>query len=163
MYDTAYDILALIMRYFFLVLVFYILLRLIRSSLHEYRTIRKAKRQLANYTLGYMEICEPEELSSAWYELGRETTIGTDKSCDICLDTNGLAPIHATIYEAKGKIFISGLGTGSGVIVNGRKIKRKDVRLQGGDYIQLGSLCFLLHPFGEEDPPRLKESTPSDC
>lgn len=151
MHDTAYDILALIMRYFFLLLIFYILLRLIRSSLRDYRSIRKAKRQLANYISGYIEICEPHEFSDLWYELGRETTIGSDKGCDIYFDIPELAPIHATIYETGGKVYISGLGTGSGVYVNGRKIKRKDMRLQNGDNIELGSLRFLLHPYGEED------------
>lgn len=149
--NTAYEIAALGMRYVFLALIFYILLRIILHSVSEYRMIRKIKKNVQPFSSGYLTVTSPETLIGERFLLSRENTIGSARRCDIVFEDCGLAPVQAAIYEKKGEVYLSDYGSRDGVWLNGERIGKKEELLFEGDLIEMGDLALILHLPGEED------------
>ena len=152
MYETAYDIVALGMRYFFLILILYILIRLIQHSVREYKAMQEVKQQVRSISPGYLEVLSPEALAGQRYALKRESTIGRSKRADIVIDSVALAPIHAVLYEKKNGLYVADYGSAAGVLLNGERIpKPKEELLYTQDTLQMGDLLLMLHLEGEEE------------
>ena len=152
MYENAYDIVAVGMRYFFLILILYILLRLVQHSVKEFKTVQQIKQKVRSVSPGYLEVVSPEELSGTKYPLKRENTIGRAKRCDISVQLNTLAPVHAFLFEKKDGLYLADYGSSIGVLLNGERIiKKKDELLYTGDTLEMGELVMVLHLAGEEE------------
>ncbi|MEL7608227.1 MAG: FHA domain-containing protein [Bacillota bacterium] len=148
---TAYEIAALSMRYVFLVLVLLIVLQLVTRSVSEFRALQRFRRQLRSASPGYLEVHAPEDIRGERFALRRETTIGKARRCDIWIDAAGLAPVHAAIYERKGKVYLADYGSKNGVILNGVRMDKKDEQLFDGDRIGMGEMEFYLYLLASED------------
>lgn len=155
MYENAFDIVALAMRYWFVLIVVYILIRLIQNVMLEFSSERTAQKRAAGYALGLLEVVEPvnSPLFGHTFALKRENTIGSARKCDIRLKAKTVNPLHAAVYQKGNKVFLSDYGSKQGVLLNGRRIKR-DVPLIGDDEIALGSMILLLHLSGIEETQR---------
>jgi pSer/pThr/pTyr-binding forkhead associated (FHA) protein len=67
-------------------------------------------------------------------------TIGRDKICSISINDTRLSRQHAGIYFLAPDFFIKDLASTNGVFVNARKVKQ--IKLNSGDQIQMGSTLF---------------------
>lgn len=152
MYQNTYDLVALGMRYFFLVLILYILIRLVMHSFTEFTAVQQIKKQVRGVSPGYLEVLAPEEYKGKTYPLRRENTIGRGKRCDICIPHESLALLHAFLYEKKGELYIAGHSGRTGVLLNGNNIRRKEELLYTRDELELGEVKLLLRLEGEEVP-----------
>ncbi len=152
MYESAYDIVASGMRYFFLVLILYILLRLVLHSITEFRAVQQIKKQVRSVSPGYLEVLAPEEKRGEHYPLRRENTLGRGKRCDICIQHPSLALLHAFVYEKKGGLFVADYGSSAGVLLNGVPIHKKEALLFVADELKVGDIVLRVHLAGEEDP-----------
>ena len=150
MYETAYDIVTQGMRYFFIALIFYILLRVVLQSLREYRSMQEIKQKVRSVSPGYLEVLAPLELAGEKFPLKRENTVGRSKRADICIDHRTLAPIHAFIYEKKDGLYIANYGSNNVVLLNGERICKNEELLYTADTIGMGAVIFRLHLSGEE-------------
>lgn len=150
MYESGYDIVTLGMRYFFIALILYILLRLILQSITEFKAVQNIKRQVRGVSPGYLMATAPEELAGEVYRLRRENTIGRGKRCDISIPHSSLAQLHAFIYEKQKGLYVADYGSHAGVLLNGEPIKKREELLYTQDELQLGDLIFRLHLTGEE-------------
>lgn len=150
MYESAYEIVALGMRYFFIVIVFYILIRLILHSFTEFKAVQKIKQQVRGVSPGYLEALAPDELKGETYPLRRENTIGRGKRCDICVQQPSLAQLHAFIYEKKNGLYVTDYGSRAGVLLNGDMIKKREELLYTRDELKLGDVVLKVHLAGEE-------------
>lgn len=151
MYESAYDIVAMAMRYFFLALILYILIRVVQHSVSEFRTVQQIKQKVRSVSPGYLEVTEPESLRGEKYPLRRENTLGRAKRCDISVPLASLAPVHAFLFEKKDGLYLADYGSHEGVLLNGERVGRKDELLYTGDSLQMGELVLTLHLAGEED------------
>lgn len=151
MYANAYDIVASSMRYFFLLLIIYILLRLVQHSFSEFRAVQQIKKRVRSVSPGYLEALLPEEFLGRRFPLGRENTIGRSKRCNISIPLPSLAPTHAFIYEKKGGLYISDYGSRQGVLLNDERIGRHEEYLYTEDKLQFGGFICVLHLSGEEE------------
>lgn len=151
MYESAYDIVAMAMRYVFLALILYILFRLVQRSLSEYRSVQQIKKKVRSVSPGYLEALEPESLRGEKYPLRRENTLGRAKRCDISVPLDSLSPVHAFLFEKKDGLYLADYGSREGVLLNGERIGRKDELLYTGDTLQMGELVLMLHLAGEEE------------
>lgn len=149
--NTTYELFAMGMRYVFIVLIVYILVRIVLRSVREYRTVKKIKRGMQQFSAGNITVSLPEDLEGESFSLSRETTIGAAKRCDIVFENCGLAPIHAAIYEKKGDVYLSDYGSKEGIWLNGERIGKKPEMLFEGDLIEMGELALIVHLLGEED------------
>lgn len=151
MYETAFTIVAEGMRYLFLLLILYILVRLTQHSLREFRAVQEVKRQVRSVSPGYLEILRPEAHAGERHALKRENTIGRSKRADLSFDLASLAPLHAVIYEKRDGLYVAGSSGRMGVLLNGEPIKkRREELLYTQDTIEMGELLCKLHLRGEE-------------
>jgi hypothetical protein len=95
MYGNAYDIVAMGMRYFFLLLILYILIRLVQHSVSEFKAVQQIKQQVRSVSPGFLEVLEPEALREEKYALRRDNSLGRAKRCTIPVQLASLAPVHA--------------------------------------------------------------------
>ncbi|MDL2234591.1 FHA domain-containing protein [Christensenellaceae bacterium OttesenSCG-928-L17] len=150
MYETAYDLVALGMRYFFLALIVYILVRLVLHSLREYRAVQEIKQHVRSFSPGYIEILAPEAHAGEIYHLRHENTIGSGKACDIRLEGAGLASAHAFLYLKKDGLYLAALGSRDPVLLNDKPVGKHEELLYTADELRLGEVSMLLHLYGEE-------------
>jgi pSer/pThr/pTyr-binding forkhead associated (FHA) protein len=73
----------------------------------------------------------------------REFTIGREASCHLRPTSEAVAPRHCVIRVFGADVSVEDLGSPSGTLVNGQKIRGK-VPLKVGDKISVGPLAFEL-------------------
>lgn len=148
MYENAYTIVALGMRYLFTAMIVYILVRTARSVYREYTYERAAR--LGTGAWGTVEIVSaPEPFLGEVYALKQENTIGRAKRCDIFIPDKSLARVHAALYQRREGIVVSDYGSPNGVCVNSERVKRS-CRLKDGDIIAMGDIVFRLRMATED-------------
>jgi pSer/pThr/pTyr-binding forkhead associated (FHA) protein len=140
------------MRYIFLALIVYILLRLIGQSIKEYDAVREAKKSIRGISPGYLLALSPETLMGLRFELRKEMIIGRSSRCDVIIKTKDVAPVHAAIYEKKGHVYLADYGSRTGTFVNGERVERKDRLLMPGDNLRIGEAGLTVNLYGEEKP-----------
>ena len=75
--------------------------------------------------------------------VSRETSVGRHKNCDIILNYPTVSKVHAVIICAKDGWYITGIRSGTPVIVNGNTVEKKSL-LVSGDRITLGSINLIF-------------------
>ena len=75
--------------------------------------------------------------------VSRETSIGRHKNCDIILNYPTVSRIHAVIICSKDGWYITGINSGTPVIVNGKTVKKKEL-LKSGDKLTFGSINLIF-------------------
>lgn len=75
--------------------------------------------------------------------VSREASIGRHKNCDIVLNYPTVSRQHAVIVCAKDGWYITGVKSGSEVLVNGKSASKKEY-LKTGDKISLGSITLIF-------------------
>lgn len=75
--------------------------------------------------------------------VSRETSIGRHKNCDIILNYPTVSRMHAVIICAKDGWYISATRSGSEVLVNGKKITKKEF-LKTGDKITIANINLIF-------------------
>ena len=152
MYETAYDIVAMGMRYFFLVLIAYILIRLVQHSVREFRAMQQVKKKVRSIAPGYLVALSPEEIAGERYALKQENTIGRGRWAEVRIELPSLALTHALIYEKKDGLHVADCGAQSGILLNGERIKkRREELLYTRDTLQLGEALLMLYLSGDEE------------
>ncbi|MDR1620408.1 MAG: FHA domain-containing protein [Clostridiales bacterium] len=150
MYENAYEIVVLAMRYVFVALILYILLRLVLHSITEFRAVQQIKEQVRGVSSGYLEVLAPQELRGETFVLRRENSIGRSKRCDIFIRHESLALLHAFIYEKKQGLFLTDYENRANVYLNGELVKKGEELLYTADELQLGDVKLKLHLNGEQ-------------
>lgn len=149
--NDAYELLAMGMRYVFIALIIYILIRIVLYSVKEYRVVKQIKKRAEPLYTGYITVRLPEKLAGERFPLSQETTIGSARRCDIVFENCGLEPVHAAVYEKKGEVYLSDYGTREGSWLNGERLGKKPKPLMEGDLIEMGELALILHLPGKEE------------
>lgn len=156
MYESAFNIVVLGARYFFVVLILYILLRVVLHSVTEFKSIQSIKKQVRGVSPGYLIVRTPAELRGKKFKLARENSIGSQKRADIIIEHKSVASTHAFIYEKKQYLYIMDYGSAP-VFVNSEQVKKREERLYDEDEITIGEVSLLLHLGGEEDYDEFEE------
>ncbi len=85
------------------------------------------------------------------FPVGRqELRIGRAEGNDIVLLNDTISRNHAKIVRKEGKVILKDLGSQNGIVVNGKKVKEKN--LKDGDEIEIGPISFK---FVEEGGARI--------
>lgn len=159
MSGTAFEILAVAMRYWFSALFVYIVLRIVRSTWTTISSERALqKRAAGEYSYGFLEVLESENnrrLEGQRFALRKEMKIGRGSECDVRLKDRTIRKRHAVVYQKGNSINIRPYNRRSEIDLNGRAME-DDVCLMNGDEIQLGGVLLIVHIEGFS-PPRLDE------
>jgi len=151
MVQAWYELIVNGARYVFIFLVFWLLLGIAIRSFKEFRMTSVAKKQLQDVSPGYLEIIAPENMLGEKRILLRESFIGSSKKCNISIEMESVAPVHAVFFERKGTLYIECLDDSIGVLLNGERLSRRGSKLYTQDCLQFGELVCILHLAGEEE------------
>lgn len=84
-------------------------------------------------------------------------TVGQDRSCDIVLGSNSVAPVHAAIVWVGDAYYVCDLGSPRAALINGRPIRCH--RCQDQDVLSVGNFRFRIEgglpDTGSAETPRL--------
>lgn len=144
------ELYALAVRYLLPLSMAAVLLRVLFITAREWRTARRA-RDLTPPPIGSLT-----DGAGRQYALGHDSVLGRSRRCDIVLSGEGVAGVHAQIYERRRTVFLQPLARGK-VFLNGAALSRR-AKLQSGDTVGLGetSLTVSLYdsdPGGDEAGP----------
>jgi pSer/pThr/pTyr-binding forkhead associated (FHA) protein len=87
-----------------------------------------------------LRVLQGAELGKGYQITETPLTIGRDKICTISINDSRLSRQHAGIYYLGPDFFIKDLASTNGVFVNARKVKQ--IKLNSGDQVQMGSTLF---------------------
>lgn len=129
-----------IVRWVFIVLVLFILLRSIISLL---------KSRNPSEVWAYLHVEGGNSVPVTHWE----NVIGRAKSCDIRIDDPAVSRNHATLSrDAQGQWTIADLDSSNGISINRRQMKRgKRCAIKPGDIIAIGSCELTLFPVSLEE------------
>lgn len=140
-----FRILAWIVRYVFIVLIYYFLYGIIRLIYLDIQSINKANKK--EYNNPYLKLINRKERLDfdvqEIYDLKDTTTIGRAKGNTIQLLDKYISSNHAKIIMDEGEYFLEDQGSINGTYLNSTKIEDV-VKLKNGDRIGLGQVEFLF-------------------
>ena len=147
--ETAYDMLASLARYLFVLIMLFIIAASAVLSAREGRMMRRAKR-IARTNIRCIKIIEPNEMGRRFYING-ESTIGSGNNDDIVIGSCGLSRAHARLFDHKGTVCIS-VKRKRFFLINETRQHSRTVELEPGDRVRIMDAEFVcIGVGGEED------------
>ena len=142
---SAYEVLAMIMRYWFIIIILYILWRIVENALDEYRTHKQIKKEIDKQFYGYIDIeaCDVEDMQGRRYGIRKENVFGRSKRCEIPIASASLEASHGMVVLRGKKLILVDLSSGRGVFLNGERIT-KQVQVKHGDEIRAGKTVLRI-------------------
>jgi pSer/pThr/pTyr-binding forkhead associated (FHA) protein len=91
------------------------------------------------------------------FPAGQQTVlIGRRQGCDLVINEDGVAPVHAIVFQLDGQRYVRDLGTPGRTRINGRRVHQEALR--AGDELRIGGMTMryaMLDVLREEDAPPL--------
>ncbi len=140
-----FKILSLIIRYIFIILIYYFLYGIIRLIYLDIQHINKINQKGSNNP--YLKLINRKERLDfdiqEFYDLENETTIGRSRDNIIQILDKYISSKHLKIIMDEGEYFLEDQGSVNGTYLNSTRIE--DVaKLKNGDRIGLGQIEFLF-------------------
>lgn len=139
MNESAYEVAASIMRYFFVLLIAFVMIGTVIRSVAEGRRIKNVKR-LAGLSVRWIEILAPDDYKGKMFPVRDDTYIGSAKECEVSLPKTELKDEHARIYYHRGEVMLQ-TRQRRFCEVNGAKPTRNTI-LSDGDIVWMRDVCF---------------------
>jgi hypothetical protein len=149
--QETYSLIAGIMKYWFILLILFILYRTLRDVFAEYKEARRDRKDAYYAHIGYLEVveCSDERLIGAVYGIRRSCYIGRGALCDIRFKLPGLSKTECYLYAKGGFVFIRNMGSENGIFVDDVELM-DDLPLRNGSYISLLGVLLLVKLKEEE-------------
>ena len=140
-----FKILSWIIRYLFIILIYYFLYGIIRLIYLDIQSINNINQK--GYNNPYLKLINRKERLDfdiqEFYDLKDVTTIGRAKGSTIQLLDKYISSNHVKITMDEGEYFLEDQGSVNGTYLNSTKIE--DVaKLKNGDRIGIGQVEFLF-------------------
>lgn len=140
-----FKILSWIIRYIFIILIYYFLYGIIRLIYLDIQSINRLDKKENNNP--YLKLINRKERLDfdiqEIYDLKNVTTIGRAKDNSIQLLDKYISSNHVKITMDEGEYFLEDQGSINGTYLNSKKIEDV-VRLKNGDRIGIGQVEFLF-------------------
>lgn len=138
-----FNILSLIFRYFFILLIYLFMFGIIRMIYLDIRGINKENIKTTTYLkLINRKDSLPFKVNES-YSLNSNTTIGRSNKSNITIKDPFISKKHAKIVKEDNEYFIIDLDSANGTFVNEEQILDA-VRLKNSDNIKIGNINFLF-------------------
>ncbi len=147
--ETAYDMLASLARYLFVLIMLFIIAASAVLSAKEGRMMRRAKR-IARTNIRYIKMTEPNELNGRRFYINGECTIGSGDNDDIAISSCGLSHAHARLFDHKGTVCIS-VKRKRFFSINETQQHSRTVELEPGDRVRIMDAEFVCIGVGGEE------------
>lgn len=140
-----FKILSWIIRYIFIILIYYFLYGIIRLIYLDIQHINKINQK--EYNNPYLKLINRKERLDfeiqEFYDLGDVTSIGRSRDNEIQILDKYVSSKHLKIIMDEGEYFLEDQGSVNGTYLNSTKIEDV-VKLKNGDRIGLGQVEFLF-------------------
>lgn len=140
-----FKILSWVIRYIFIILIYYFLYGIIRLIYLDIQQINSINRNKSNSP--YLKLINRKERLDfdiqEFYDLKDITTIGRAKDNAIQILDKYISSNHLKIVRDEGEYFLEDQGSVNGTYLNSTKIQDV-VKLKNGDRIGLGQVEFLF-------------------
>ena len=140
-----FEILSWVIRYIFIILIYYFLFGIIRLIYLDIKSINRMNQR--QYNNPYLKLINRKErldfYVQEFYDLGDLTTIGRGKQNSIKLLDKYISSNHAKIVKDEEEYFLEDIGSVNGTYLNNEKIEDV-VKLKNGDRIGIGQVDFLF-------------------
>ncbi|MFW5648649.1 MAG: FHA domain-containing protein [Candidatus Alkaliphilus sp. MAG34] len=140
-----FRVLSWIIRYIFIILIYYFLYGIIRLIYLDIQRINKINQKESNNP--YLKLINRKERLDfdiqEFYDLEDETTMGRSKDNIIQILDKYVSSEHSKITMDEGEYFLEDRGSVNGTYLNSTKIEDV-VKLKNGDRIGLGQVEFLF-------------------
>ncbi len=147
--STAYITFASIMRYFFVLAMIYILVRITIQSIREYISIRRAQYWVDGVFAATVKFIAPDEFDGASFELEKKNAIGSSKRCELYIDGCNLKKKHAVLIQKKHGAFLEVKGSAK---LNSNELEPGVAYpLRDGDKIELNDVVFIFNTRMKEE------------
>ena len=147
--ETAYDMLASLARYLFVLIMLFIIAASAVLSAREGRMMRRARR-IARTNIRYIKMTEPDELNGRRFYINGECTMGSGDNDDIVINTCGLSRAHARLFDHKGTVCIS-VKRKRFFLINETRQHSRTVKLEPGDRVRIMDAEFVCIGAGVEE------------
>ena len=145
-----YDLLAIIFKYFFVIVIYYFILNIIKMIYLDIRGINNMN-SVANTYLKLINRKDklPFKIQEHYF-LGDNTIIGRADQNDIVLKDRFISKKHARITKRNGIYYLEDLNSANGTYINGQKIENI-IELRDKDLVDIGQVGFLFVNGDDED------------
>lgn len=138
-----FNVLSLIFRYIFIVIIYLFILAIIRLIYLDIKSMYSIDEEVGSYLkLINRKDMIPYKIKEE-YVLNEKITIGRGTQNDIILRDPYVSKKHAKIVEDEGKYFLEDLDSANGTYLNNQKVLDVTI-LKNGDRIKLGQIEFLF-------------------
>ena len=141
--ESAYEVAAYALRYWFIAAVLVILIAVIYISYKEYQQKKFVMTEISQFG-GYMKIIGgPREFIGDRFGLRENNTIGSDSRCDIVLPDRTVKRNHAVIFQDGDDYYLQP-GQKAPTKINGRRATTAH-RLKTGDAVSFGDVEMRVY------------------
>lgn len=141
--ESAYEVAAYALRYWFIAAVLAILIAVIYISYKEYQQKKYVMSEIGQFD-GYAKIIGgPREFVGDRFGLREENTIGSDARCDIVLPDQTVRRNHALIYREGDNYYLQPAEKAP-TKINGRKAVNAH-KLKTGDALSFGDVEMRVY------------------
>jgi pSer/pThr/pTyr-binding forkhead associated (FHA) protein len=147
-----YEILILIMKYVFTLIIYLFIFNIAKLIYQDIKTITTGED--AKALMPHLALLAPlpgrkGEVTAELYPLvGPDTSIGRGQKCDIVLTDPHVSTVHAMIQQEKDHFFIDDKKSANGTFINAHLITDR-TELNDGDRITLGGQNLLFSKGGK--------------
>ena len=142
-----YTVMASIIKYVFVFLVYVFILSIIRLI---YLDISDAKRRekTSGTGLAYLKLVNLRRnlkfKMHESYSIKKSATIGRGKRCDIYIPDPYMSTNHARVFVHEGAFYVEDLKSTNGSYLNGRKLPDHPIRIKDSDKLTFGKISFIF-------------------
>ena len=111
------------------------------NRIKDYQKKKSKEEEFAKGT-GRLTFFEEGKPKKAFRLSKKESMVGRDDACGICVPVASISGEHMKIEYKLGTFIVSDMQSKNGIVVNGRTVRRSS--LKAGDIIQLGEAIFRI-------------------
>ncbi|MHB1314403.1 MAG: FHA domain-containing protein [Christensenellales bacterium] len=153
MNDTAYNVASAVLKYWFLLLIAYIFIRITQMLISEFREFKRGERDIYFAYCGYLEVCQSADAHSvgARFPFRRATYAGSSVRCDIRLKSRSLSPREFVIYQHGHYFYAGNVSSKHGVLLDGTPLEQEDLPVKEGSVIEVRGFSLEVHFMREKN------------
>ena len=142
-----YGILATVIKYVFVLLVYMFILSIVKLV---YLDITDARRHDMAHkgAFAYLKLINLRRnlkfKMHESYSIKENAVIGRSKRCHIYIDDPHLSKSHARIFLRDGSFYVMDLDSTNRSFLNGRRLPKQPVRIKDSDKLSFGNVSFIF-------------------
>ncbi len=140
-----FQILSLILRYIFIIIIYLFILNIIRLI---YLDISSSASSTAAKNVAYLKVINRlDQLDfkmQEYYPIVGEISVGRSSRNDIYVKDRVVSKNHMKVYFKDGYYYLEDMGSSNGTYLNGNDIENNVLELSDGDLIGVGKIQFMF-------------------